>query len=95
MSQHHAVTIIVNDQYAIDAGNWQECIEEKQRPYRLVSPPHISMYRQVLSYHVPLLQNEERCLLCSDARTSWEICLAQTTGSAACLRDRRRGRQYR
>jgi hypothetical protein len=50
MSQHHSVTIDINDQCAIDAGNWQECVEEDQTPYRLVSPPHTTMYRQVLSY---------------------------------------------
>ena len=52
MSQHHCLTINVNDQYAIEAGYWQEYddIEEDQMPYRLVSPPHTTMYRQVLSY---------------------------------------------
>ena len=49
MSQQHSLTININDQCAIGAGNWQECIEEEQRPYRLVSPPHTIMYRQVLS----------------------------------------------
>ena len=37
MSQHHSLTINVNDQRAIDAGYWQECVEEDQTPYRLVS----------------------------------------------------------
>ncbi len=50
MAQHHSLTINVNDQCAIDAGYWQECIEEDQTPYRLVSPPQTTMYRQVLSY---------------------------------------------
>src|SRR5690349_1226238 len=50
MSQHHSLTIDINDQCAIDAGNWQECVEEGQTPYRLVSPPHTTMYRQVLSF---------------------------------------------
>ncbi len=50
MSQHHSLTINVHDQRAIDAGYWQECVEEDQTPYRLVSPPYTTMYRQVLSY---------------------------------------------
>jgi hypothetical protein len=50
ISQHHPLTINVNDRCAIDAGYWQECAEEDQMPYRLVSPPQTTMYRQVLSY---------------------------------------------
>lgn len=50
MPQHHPLTITVNDQLTIHAGYWQECVEEDQTPYRLVSPPHIAMYRQALSY---------------------------------------------
>jgi hypothetical protein len=50
LSQHHSLTINVNDQCAIDAGYWQECVEEDQTPYRLVSPPQTTMHRQVLSY---------------------------------------------
>ncbi len=50
MPQHHPLTINVNDQFTIDAGYWQECVEEDQTPYRLISPPQTAMYRQVLSY---------------------------------------------
>ena len=50
MPQHHLLTINVNDQLTIDAGSWQACVEEDQTPYRLISPPQITMYRQVLSY---------------------------------------------
>jgi len=50
MAQHHSLTINVNDRCAIDAGYWQERVEEDQTPYRLVSPPQTTMYRQVLSY---------------------------------------------
>ena len=50
MAQHHSLTINVNDQCAIDAGYWQERVEEDQTPYRLVSPPQTTMHRQVLSY---------------------------------------------
>jgi hypothetical protein len=50
MAQHHSLTISLNEQYAIDAGSWQECVGEDQTPYRLVSPPQTTMYRQVLSY---------------------------------------------
>jgi hypothetical protein len=50
MAQHHSLTINLNDQCTIDAGYWQECVEEDQTPYRLVSPPQTTMYRQVLSY---------------------------------------------
>jgi hypothetical protein len=50
MSEHHPLTIKVNDQFTIDAGHWQERAEEDQMPYRLVSPPQTTMYQQVLSY---------------------------------------------
>jgi hypothetical protein len=50
MPQHHSMTIGVNDHLTIDAGSWQEHIAEDQKPYRLVSPPHTTLYRQVLSY---------------------------------------------
>jgi hypothetical protein len=50
MAQYHSLTINVNGQCAIDAGYWQECVGEDQTPYRLISPPQITMYRQVLSY---------------------------------------------
>ena len=50
MAQHHSLTINVNDQCAIDGGYWQACVEEDQTPYRLILPPQITMYRQVLSY---------------------------------------------
>ena len=50
MPQHHPLTITVNDQLTIDAGYWQECVEEDQTPYRLISPPQTAMYRQALSY---------------------------------------------
>ena len=50
MPQHHPLTITVNDQLTIDAGYWQECVEEDQTPYRLISPPQTAMYRQILSY---------------------------------------------
>jgi hypothetical protein len=59
MAQHHSLTINVNDQCAIDAGHWQECVEEDQAPYRLVSPPQTTMYRQVLSYLEETTRNQK------------------------------------
>jgi hypothetical protein len=50
MTQHHPLTITVNEQLTIDAGYWQECVEEDQTPYRLISPPQTAMYRQALSH---------------------------------------------
>jgi hypothetical protein len=50
MAQHHSLTVNINEQYAIDAGYWQECVESDQTSYRLISPPQTTMYRQVLSY---------------------------------------------
>ena len=47
-----SMTITVNDQLTIDAGYWQECVEEDQTPSRLILPPanrHVP-YRQALSY---------------------------------------------
>jgi hypothetical protein len=50
MPRLHPMTIGINNHLTIDAGSWQERVEEDQMPHRLVSPPHTSMYRQVLSY---------------------------------------------
>src|SRR5256884_6630879 len=50
MPQRHALTITVNDRLTTDAGSWQECVKEDQPPYRLISSPQTTMYRQVLSY---------------------------------------------
>ena len=50
MAPRHFLTINLNEQCSIDTGSWVECVAEGQRPYRLVSPPHTTMYRQVLSY---------------------------------------------
>src|SRR6266851_3129998 len=50
MPQRHPLTINVNDQFTIEAGYWQECAEEDHTPYRLISPPQITLYQQVLSY---------------------------------------------
>jgi hypothetical protein len=59
MPQLHPMTISVNNQLTIDAGSWQERVEEDQMPHRLVSPPHTSMYRQVLSYLEETSRNEK------------------------------------
>ena len=50
MPGQHSLTVTVNGWFTIDAGYWQECVEGGQTPYRLVSPPRATMYRQVLSY---------------------------------------------
>lgn len=50
MPKHHPMTIGVNDHLTLDAGFWLEHTAEDQTPSRLVSPPHTTMYRQVLSY---------------------------------------------
>src|ERR1700736_3209213 len=50
MAPRHFLTINLNEQCSIDAGSWEECVAEGQGPYRLVSPPRTTMYRQVLSY---------------------------------------------
>jgi len=50
MPEQRSLTVNVNAGFTVDAGSWQERVEEDQAPYRLVSPPHATMYRQVLSY---------------------------------------------
>ncbi len=50
MPEQRSLTVNVNDRFTIDAGYWQECAEEDQMPYRLVSSPRITMYQQSLSY---------------------------------------------
>src|SRR6266571_1316822 len=50
MPEQRSLTVNVNAGFTVDAGSWQECVEEDQAPHRLVSPPHATMYRQVLSY---------------------------------------------
>src|SRR5438067_4477457 len=50
MAPRHFLTINLNEQCAIDAGSWQECVAEGQSPSRLISSPQTTMFRQVLSY---------------------------------------------
>jgi hypothetical protein len=50
MPEQRSLTVNVNARFTVDAGYWQECVEEDQAPYRLVSPPQTTIYRQVLSY---------------------------------------------
>jgi hypothetical protein len=50
MPEQRSLTVNVSARFTIDAGSWQERVEEDQAPYRLVSPPRATMYRQVLSY---------------------------------------------
>ena len=50
MPEQRSLTVNVNARFTVDAGYWQERVEEDQAPSRLVSPPHATMYRQVLSY---------------------------------------------
>jgi len=50
MPEQRSLTVNVNAGFTVDAGSWQERVEEDQAPYRLISPPHATMYRQVLSY---------------------------------------------
>jgi hypothetical protein len=50
MPEQRSLTVNVNAGFTVDAASWQERVEEDQAPYRLVSPPHATMYRQVLSY---------------------------------------------
>ena len=59
MPEQRSLTVNVNARFTVDAGSWQECVEEDQRPYRLVSPPHTTMYRQVLSYLEETTRNEK------------------------------------
>ncbi len=59
MAQLHPMTIGVNNDLTINAGSWQESVEEDQMPHRLVSPPHTSMYRQVLTYLEETTMNEK------------------------------------
>src|SRR5437763_9135126 len=50
MAPRHFLTINLNEQCAINAGSWQECVAEGQSPSRLISSPQTTMFRQVLSY---------------------------------------------
>jgi hypothetical protein len=50
MPEQRSLTVNVSARFTIDAGSWQGRVEEDQAPYRLVSPPRATMYRQVLSY---------------------------------------------
>ncbi len=59
MPEQRSLTVNVNARFTVDAGSWQECVEEDQRPYRFVSPPQTTMYRQVLSYLEETTRNEK------------------------------------
>jgi hypothetical protein len=59
MAQHHSLSVNVDGTLLIDAGYWQECVGEDQTPYRTVSSPHTTMYRQVLSHLEETTRNEK------------------------------------
>jgi hypothetical protein len=59
MPEQRSLTVNVNARFTVDAGSWQECIEEGRKPYRLVSPPQTTMYRQVLSFLEETTRNEK------------------------------------
>jgi hypothetical protein len=59
MPEQRSLTVNVNARFTVDAGSWQECVEADQRPHRFVSPPQITMYRQVLSYLEETTRNEK------------------------------------
>src|SRR5215471_13449991 len=59
MPEQRSLTVNVNPRFTVDAGSWQECVEEDQSSYRLVSPPHTTMYRQVLSFLEETTRNEK------------------------------------
>ncbi len=56
MPQYHPLTIKVNDQFTIDVGYWQECVEEEQMLSYLVEairyrkvPPKFQLHFAVLT----------------------------------------------
>jgi hypothetical protein len=59
MPEQLSLMVNVNSRFTVDAGSWQECIEEGRTPYRLVSSPQTTMYRQVLSYVEETTRNEK------------------------------------
>jgi hypothetical protein len=59
MPEQRSLTVYVNARFTVDAGSWQESIEEGRKPYRLVSPPQTTMYRQVLSFLEETTRNEK------------------------------------
>ena len=52
--QHQPLSIRVSDTFILDAGWWEETIEEtasgKPLPCRLIHPPEPTMYDQMLRY---------------------------------------------
>lgn len=52
--QHQPLSVRVNDTFILNAGWWEETIEEttsgKPLPCRLIHPPELTMYDQVLRY---------------------------------------------
>jgi len=52
--QHHQLSVNVNDTIALDAGWWEETMEEttsgNMLPCRLIHPPEPTMYDQVLRH---------------------------------------------
>jgi hypothetical protein len=59
MPEQRSLTVNVNARFTIDAGSWQEIVEEDHKPHRLVSPPHTSMYQQVLLHLEEATRNEK------------------------------------
>jgi hypothetical protein len=55
----HRLTVRISEHYNLDAGIWEERIDENQEPYRLITPPAMTMYEQVLAYLMETIQGQK------------------------------------
>lgn len=59
MDQQQKIWIYIDDHHTLDAGSWQTILDDEQTPYRLITPPKISMYEQVINYLAEATKNQK------------------------------------
>jgi hypothetical protein len=53
------LTVRVSAQVSLDAGTWEERLDQQQQPYRLITPPASTMYEQLLAYLIDAAKEQK------------------------------------
>ncbi len=53
------LTVRVSEQVSLEAGTWEERVDQHQKPYRLITPPGNTMYEQLLAYLIDTTKDQK------------------------------------
>src|SRR5690348_16483943 len=53
------LTVRVSEQVNLEAGTWEESVDQRQKPYRLITPPARTMYEQLLAYLIDAAEEQK------------------------------------